>query len=711
MVNQLVNPLHNQTAVLLPWRQQVLTLVARIGVLFALPLVVVDTIMALQTGELFRIPLNLIGICVLLVASLARVHIVVRAALLLSAVYTFATVWLVLTGLVGTGRTYLLMLTVLAALLLNRRGTLLVWLLALLTSGAVYGAFLAEWVPLPIAIVDRMFTPLTLTTQWLVQVLVTGVVSGTVLFTVGRLQHSLQTTEAARTALERFNGELEQRIAERTAELEAANEALRTSEARLRSVWETALDAMVITDAAGTIQSANPAYYRLYGYQPDEMLGHSFAMVLPSARRTAAMEDYQRIFGGPNDIAPVETIVQGADGRERVVEATFSFLSENGQRVGLLSVIHDINDRKQIERDLFRSRELLRGFFDHSPMLMYEKDCEGRYTQINHQMAAVLNRPYQQVIGQTVIDFFSTETAHLLNATDQQVITKNRPHIDEQQLSLNGKTSTFLTVKFPIYDMDGSITSIGGISLDITERKRMNEALEEQARLQAVHDERTRLARDLHDSVSQTLYSVNLYTDTMRMMLDSSPEPDQGTADCPLDQAELLDYVCELQHLTRAALLDMRLLIFALRSPLLQEQGLVGAIQARLDSVEQRSGIQTSLQVVGECRLPTTFETELYHILQEALNNIVKHARASEVTIMLECTAQQINLDVRDNGIGFDLNHTPQQTGGMGLRGMQERVEYLGGTLNIDSVPGGGTCVRVELASSTVAEGDAHGDT
>lgn len=138
--------------------------------------------------------------------------------------------------------------------------------------------------------------------------------------------------------------------------------------------------------------------------------------------------------------------------------------------------------------------------------------------------------------------------------------------------------------------------------------------------------------------------------------------------------------------MAREAMLDMRLLIFELRPPVLEEEGLVTALQTRLEAVEARSGVHADFQTSGERRLPLPLEIELYRIAQEALTNVVKHARAKQVKISLRFDEVQVCLEIEDDGVGFDtaLDHS----GGMGLRGIQERVEKIGGDLLVQSAPG-----------------------
>ncbi|MGD8855318.1 MAG: GAF domain-containing sensor histidine kinase [Chloroflexota bacterium] len=211
-----------------------------------------------------------------------------------------------------------------------------------------------------------------------------------------------------------------------------------------------------------------------------------------------------------------------------------------------------------------------------------------------------------------------------------------------------------------------------------------NAQLHEQAEKLAVIEERQRLARELHDSVSQALYSVNLYAEAARMALSA------GKSHIAADNLEAL------RNMAREAILDMRALIFELHPPALEEDGLASALQARLEAVEARSGLQTEFHIRGESRLPITIEEELYRIAQEALTNAVKHARAKKVIIRLTTNDDRFCLEVQDDGSGFDVS-SADRSGGLGLRGIRERVQCVNGELSIDSIPGQGTTLRVTV--------------
>ena len=209
--------------------------------------------------------------------------------------------------------------------------------------------------------------------------------------------------------------------------------------------------------------------------------------------------------------------------------------------------------------------------------------------------------------------------------------------------------------------------------------------LHQQAEKLAVIEERQRLARELHDSVTQTIYSVTLYADAARMALATNKQ----------DLAA--EHLQELRNLAREAMLDMRLLIFELHPPVLEKEGLATAVQTRLETVEARSGLQSTFYIEGEeIRLPLFIEEALYRIAQEALNNAVKHARAQQVTVCLRFGDHHFGLEVSDDGIGFDPSRA-RSSGGLGLRGIEERVQRIGGQLVMDSTPDKGTVLKVEV--------------
>src|SRR6266567_1152824 len=213
-------------------------------------------------------------------------------------------------------------------------------------------------------------------------------------------------------------------------------------------------------------------------------------------------------------------------------------------------------------------------------------------------------------------------------------------------------------------------------------REREIRLLYEQAQELAALQERQRLARELHDSVSQALYGIGLGAYTAREALESDPE--QALAS--------IDYVLTLAE---AGLAETHALIFELRPESLEIEGLVAALTKQVAVLRSRYKLTVDADLGEEPDLLMETKHALYRVAQEALHNIVKHARASKVELRLARQANEFTLEVRDNGKGFDP--AGPFPGHLGLRSMRERVTKIGGTLSIESVPGQGTCIEVRM--------------
>ena len=197
----------------------------------------------------------------------------------------------------------------------------------------------------------------------------------------------------------------------------------------------------------------------------------------------------------------------------------------------------------------------------------------------------------------------------------------------------------------------------------------------------AVVQERNRLARELHDSVSQSLYGLVLSAEAARRNLANGNT---------VGSAEELE---SMSATARAALAEMRLLIYELRPSEIEEHGLQRSLETRLATVERRAGLQTSLDYAITADLPLRTEIELERIATEALTNVVRHAEASTVAVCVRQNGDRLMLTVQDDGTGFD---PAVISGGLGVRGMRERAERLGGRFSVESNSTTGTLVRVE---------------
>jgi signal transduction histidine kinase len=217
-----------------------------------------------------------------------------------------------------------------------------------------------------------------------------------------------------------------------------------------------------------------------------------------------------------------------------------------------------------------------------------------------------------------------------------------------------------------------------------------NARLYEEAQQLAALEERSRLARDLHDAVTQTLFSASLIGEVLPSLWET-------------DQAEGRQLLKELRLLTRGALAEMRTLLLELRPTALAEAGLDELLRQLAEAVTGRIGVPVAVTVEGQRELPSDVHIALYRIAQEALNNVVKHAQASQVEVSLRCTSFEAGIDeeqagrvelvVSDDGRGFDPSSSPPDHLGLGI--IQERAQAVGAAVRIESQPGQGTRVMV----------------
>ena len=315
---------------------------------------------------------------------------------------------------------------------------------------------------------------------------------------------------------------------------------------------------------------------------------------------------------------------------------------------------------------------------------------QGAFTQMANRMAAWGD-------GTSAGDFYTFERASGWNRFD--LIAFAPVNIGDEWLAIGVRTPEEVARQTSLSNYQGQqlifiisvITIFLGIVIgrlvlgrEVRRRFQIEEALKKSEMEQIIVKERNRLAGDLHDSVTQSLYGILLHTDAARGQL-AAGKTDQATT-----------YLDDIKTAGKEALAEMRLLIFELRPPVLEREGLGAALETRLHTVERRAGLKTDFQSRLEERLPLEIEDGLYRIAQEALNNILKHAQAQHIQLNLYCDRQAIKLEIIDDGRGCDLT-SAKESGGMGLSNMHERATQLGGELTIQSAPGEGTHITVEV--------------
>jgi signal transduction histidine kinase len=204
------------------------------------------------------------------------------------------------------------------------------------------------------------------------------------------------------------------------------------------------------------------------------------------------------------------------------------------------------------------------------------------------------------------------------------------------------------------------------------------------AEIFAAEEERNRLARELHDSVTQKLFSMTLTAEAARMLYDKEP-------------AGVVELLRRLQELSRGSLDEMRTLLKKLRPKTVSHEGLIPALKRHIRERKERDGLSVDLDIDGNTSLSPEMREPLFRIVQEALNNVVKHSGANSASIVLRQGEESLSLRIEDRGRGFNQAVTEHDAAHLGLSSMRERVTLMGGKFSIESEPGQGTRIFVEL--------------
>ncbi|HEX2271515.1 MAG TPA: PAS domain S-box protein, partial [Pyrinomonadaceae bacterium] len=349
-----------------------------------------------------------------------------------------------------------------------------------------------------------------------------------------------------------------------------------------------------------------------------------------------------------------------------------------------------ISERKRAEEALRESEERYRELFENARDAIYVHDLKGNYISINRAAERLSGYKREEILGRNFSEFIAQE--HIEQARDclfAKLAQSGETMYEVEVIAKDGRRVPVEVSSRAIYE-NGVIVGVQGTARDITERKQTQDTLRMFSRqlIEAQEDERRRIARDLHDQIGQTLTAVkmNLYT-IQRLCV--TPE----TAPRIKDNIDAVD---EALRLVRDLSVD-------LRPPLLDDLGLATALCWYVDRYSQRAGVATEVQIDlpnRNERFSRELETACFRIAQEALTNVVRHARATLVSLRLTRNDTVLEMEVKDDGVGFDpaaLRRRAPRVATLGLLGMQERAHAAGGEVEIHSAVSKGTTIRFRV--------------
>ncbi len=363
----------------------------------------------------------------------------------------------------------------------------------------------------------------------------------------------------------------------------------------------------------------------------------------------------------------------------------------DGKIIGAIETLEDITERKKAEEARHESEKSFRALFEGAYDAIWSHDLEGNIQTANKAAAELSGYPVEELLRMNVKSFLGEESLALAREVGRRLVQNLYVKLPyELRLIKKNGSEAICMVSTNLIKSDGEPEGFHNIARDVTQEKRMQENLryylQEITRVQ--EEERKRIARELHDDTAQLLGSLS-------RQLDNFVRKKSGLA-----PNEVL-FLKDLQAQLNRGVQGVHRFVQDLRPSLLDDLGLIPALRSLMKDLQEYDGIGSKLEVLGdEKRFAPEFESSLFRIVQEALNNIRRHAQATEASVVIEFTNDKVKVTISDNGRGFELagrvDDLPR-SGKLGLVGMQERARLLGGTLEVQSTPGQGTTIIIEV--------------
>jgi PAS domain S-box-containing protein len=453
----------------------------------------------------------------------------------------------------------------------------------------------------------------------------------------------------------------------------------------LAAVVDSSDDAIVTKTLDGVIRSWNRGAERLFGYTAGEAVGQQIFMIVPPDRVDEERGVLSRLRRGER-IDHFETIRQTKDGRRIPISLTVSPVRDDrGNIIGASKVARDITMRQQ--RDELRAR--LAAIVRSSDDAIVAKTLDGVITSWNEGAARLFGYTAEEAVGQPIFLIIPEDR----RAEEEDVLSRlgrgeRIDHFETIRQTKDGRRVPMSLSVSPIRDDQGRIIGAAKVARDISDRLERERVHLLTRLVVAQDDERRRMARELHDELGQQMTALRLTLETLKAAV--------------IDRGDLQAQIEMLQEMARQLDGDVAFRVRELRSTVLETRGLAAALREHVGNWSQHFSLPLRLHInLSEDRLPPEVEGTMYRVVQEALNNVLKHARAAHVDIALERHADHVSLIIEDDGVGFDPSAAAIGTAGVGLVGMRERAALIGADLQIESTAGCGTTVfvRVPLAA------------
>lgn len=497
---------------------------------------------------------------------------------------------------------------------------------------------------------------------------------------------------------------LEEQVHSRTRDLIAINQHLleeiearkkieknlRESQAQLRIIFDGTREAVFISAADGSILIFNRSAIQLTGYTPQELKRLKIFDLYAPFNPQGHHDFFRRIRSGQSISG--ETTIARKDGRAIDVDFSSRKIVISGKTCAH-TIARNITPRKKSEAALRRIEAKYRELVQNTNSIIIRFDPWGHITFLNPYARRFFGFARQEIIGRNILDSIvpprsSSGRDYRCMVSDLLKNPERYPSSEIENVRRDGSRAWIAWTNKPLRDEAGRITEIMGVGIDVTQRKQAQEQVQflTHKLLQAQENERLRISRDLHDHIGQDLSTLKISLETL---FKSSP---------PEIHNKLIALSDLLQHTIGA----VRNMAYNLRPPGLDQLGLVKTLYLYCEDFSDVSSVDVDFAAAGMDGLNLEYETQIniYRLIQEALNNIKRHAGAQQVTIRLVASSPDIVIRIKDDGKGFDVNLRRQQAlqeKRMGLQSMVERVRLLQGQISIRSRANKGSYILIQI--------------
>lgn len=517
-------------------------------------------------------------------------------------------------------------------------------------------------------------------------------------------------------------------------EQKEAEEALRLSEEKYRAIIDHIEDGYYEVDPRGNLVAFNDAFARILGYSRQELLGLGYSGYASPEQTCLINQTFNQVYATGRPRKSVAWEIIRKDGSVRHLDLSVSLVKDQeSRRIGFRGIARDITERKMAERQLTQHRsqleelvqertaaltgtnealqqeilerhkaesKLLRekrfteSVVDSLPGAFYVFDESGHLLRWNENLRNLTDYGIEELTEKFVLDFFVEQDRDRVMASVAETFAKGRAVVEANVLAKDGRTTPYYFSAVSTR-LDG-LTCMVGVGIDISEKREFEKALvasEKELRvlssqlISAQEEERRRVALELHDGVGQALTATKFALEGTIKIFSRRLE------------AQQLNMLQGVIPTLQRAIDEVRRMSMDLRPSMLDDLGLLSTVTwlcRDFQRIYRRIVMEKQFDIMEE-EIPDHLKIVIYRIVQEALNNVVKHSRADQVAVTIEKKDRHLNLQISDRGLGFDLGsalNVEASQRGLGLASMKERTELSGGLYTLRTAPGWGTSIR-----------------